>query len=168
MGQPRGTLHKLKIILDPTCNIAALENGGLIWIYYQGQCRDLFFIKDSRINDFGLDPGSGFIREVTQLGPLQEWKINNDAIARAVNGSSIAVVRCSDSNGIMHNRVYYQRPDLHLGESYLEASTVKWVSGEPVLELLVSLNQRSSHCRRFQAWNTTVWNTYNCRTRPLG
>ena len=126
----------------------------------------ILFVKDLSINDFGIDPGSGFIREVNQLGPSQEWKIRSGAIARAVNGSSIAVVRCSDSNGIMHNRVYYQRPDLHLRESYLERSTVKWVSGEPDLELLVSLNKRSSHCRGFQPWHTTVWNPYNCRIYP--
>ena len=116
----------------------------------------ILFVKDLSINNFRIDPDSGFIREVTQLGPSQEWKISTGAIARAVNGSSIAVVRCSDSNGIMHSRVYYQCPDLHLRESYLETSTVKWVSGEPDLELLVSLNEPSSDCRRFQPWHTTM------------
>ena len=73
-----------------------------------------------------LDPNDGFIRTLRQHVPTGEWRNDPAKIARAVKGSSIAVIM--DDNGPARYRVYYQDPELHLKEYYSSGS--QWILGE--------------------------------------
>jgi hypothetical protein len=89
-------------------------------------------------NDLKLDPNTNFIQIVYEDGPRKLWKIGRP-ITRAVNGSSIAVVKCFDDNRQIYSRIYYQDPELHLKERYYDSSTRQWVLGEQVPKLYLSV-----------------------------
>lgn len=40
VGWHWGSLHKLKIVLDPTSSIIAIWDDGLIHVFYQGRCHN--------------------------------------------------------------------------------------------------------------------------------
>ena len=90
------------------------------------------FVKDPLNNYLNIDPNTNFIRMVYQCGPANRWK-EASLIARAVKGSSFAVVRSpeSDANKIL-SRIYYQDPDLCLKEYYYSSldTTDQLVPGE--------------------------------------
>ena len=94
-------------------------------------------------SELKLDPNTNFIQIVYEDGPGKPWKIGRP-ITRAVNGSSIAVVKCFDDKGQACSRVYYQDPDLYLRERYYDSSTRQWVLGEWVLKLHLSVDRRRS------------------------
>jgi len=90
------------------------------------------FVKGQLNDSLNVDPNTHFIRMVYQRGPANAWK-ETPPIARAVKGSSFAVVRSpdSDTNNIV-SRIYYQDPELCLREHYYShlGTTGPWVPGE--------------------------------------
>jgi hypothetical protein len=93
---------------------------------------NIAFVKDPLNNDLNIDPNTNFIRMVYQRGPANPWK-EAQPIARAIKGSSFAVVRSpdSDANKIV-SRIYYQDPELSLRERYSNhlGTIDQWVAGE--------------------------------------
>jgi hypothetical protein len=90
------------------------------------------FVTDPLNNYLNIDPNSNFIRMVYQCGPTNRWK-QAPHIARAVKGSSFAVVRSpdSDANKIV-SRIYYQDRELCLSERCYNhlGTTDQWVASE--------------------------------------
>jgi hypothetical protein len=93
------------------------------------------FIKDPLNKYLNTDRNTNFIRMVYQRGAANPWK-EAPPIAKAVKGSSFAVVRSPDSyaNKIV-SRIYYQDPELSLRERYCKlnhvvGTTDQWVAGE--------------------------------------
>ncbi|KIM47269.1 hypothetical protein M413DRAFT_271918 [Hebeloma cylindrosporum] len=104
-------LQNLKIILDPTSTLAVIRAAdNYIIVYYQ-------------------DPDSDFIRPLGQNGETKDWG-QGPTITKALKGTYIAAVRCFDSNGLAHSRIYYQGPELHLREYYFDRSRKKWALGD--------------------------------------
>jgi len=112
----------------------------------------VFFIKvfviNSLINPLLIylpksDPKSGIIQTLCHSASNKGPWVKGRAIATAIEGSSIATVVCSPSNGYASNCVdfvylYYQGLDLHLREQIWTADAGRWVSSESVLEVNVS------------------------------
>ena len=90
------------------------------------------FIKDPLNNYLNIDPYTNFIRMVYQCGPTNRWK-EAPPIAKAVKGSSFAVIRSpdSDANKIV-SRIYYQDLELCLREHFYNhlGTTAQWVPSE--------------------------------------
>ena len=90
------------------------------------------FVKDPLNNYLNIDPNTNFIRMVYQCGPANAWK-EAPPIARAIKGSSLAVIRSPDSGAkkIM-SHIYYQDPELCLRERYYNhlGTTDQWLAGE--------------------------------------
>ena len=87
------------------------------------------FIKDPLNKYLNVDLNTDFIQTVNQHGPTKPW---NEAlsIAKAVKGSSFAVIRDPTNKLVSH--IYYQDPKLHLKECYYShlGTTEQWVPGE--------------------------------------
>jgi len=90
------------------------------------------WVKDPLNNYLNIDPNTNFIRMVYQCNPTNRWK-EAPPIAKAVKGSSFAIVRSPDSdlNKIV-SRIYYQDAELCLREHCYNHSryTDQWVPGE--------------------------------------
>jgi len=114
-GWYQGKLHKLGIVLNRYAGLAVLRlSGGDTRIFYQ-------------------DPKSGVIQTLCHSASNKGPWVKGRTIATAVEGSSIAAVVCSPSNGYASNRVdfvylYYQGLDLHLREQIWTADAGRWVS----------------------------------------
>ena len=89
---------------------------------------------------------------VYQCAPANSWKGAQLPIARAVKGSSFAIVRSpdTDANKIV-SRIYYQDPELCLRERYythLGTTADQWVLGEKISRLIsISINGHPPHFR---------------------
>ncbi|KIM47268.1 hypothetical protein M413DRAFT_440729 [Hebeloma cylindrosporum] len=105
-----GDLHKLGLVLDPTSSIAAVRH------------------RDDGISLFFQDPNDGLIRALRQSGPTGQWRNDRAEGARAVKGSSIAVVM--DDDGLARYRLYYQDPGLYLRERYYIPNATHWPFGD--------------------------------------
>ena len=108
------------------------------------------FIKDPLDNYLKIDPNTNFIRTVYQCSPTR-WK-EASPIARAVKGSSFAVVMSpeSDANKIV-SCIYYQDLELCLRECYYNHLGIRrhWVFGEQVPGICLSMNKHPSHLGGF-------------------
>ena len=122
------------------------------------------FVKERLNNHFKIEQNTGLIRRLYQLGHMQPWH-KGSPIARAVKGSSFAVVRFPE-DGKLIACIYYQDPQLHLRARYRDNSDPsnrsEWALGEQAIELYLSMSEHPSHFRFLQPWRTAAWDTHNC------
>jgi len=93
-------------------------------------------------------------------GMQQGWA--NIPVTKALKGSSIAALSFSNCE-TPSRHVFYQDPELHVRDHYMDPSREHdgWILGEQILELSLSMNESSSHCRYAGLWHTTAWNAHN-------
>ena len=119
------------------------------------------FIKGPLNNYLNIDPNTDFIQMVYQRGPMKSWK-KSLPITSAVKGSSFSIIR--DLTNKQVSRIYYQDPEWHLRECcYDHLGTMgKWVLGEQVPELRLSMNGYPSHFRWLQPRGAASGDPHNC------
>ena len=67
---------------------------------------------------------------------MKQWRIGRPAVI----GSSIAILKCFDTNGRVYSHIHYQDPKLYLRvrEWYYDSSTHQWALGEQVAKRYLS------------------------------
>jgi hypothetical protein len=109
------------------------------------------FVKDTLNNYLNIDQNTDFIRTVNQRGSMKSWK-EALPLAKAVKGSSFAIIRDPNNKQVSSSCIYYQDPELHLRElcyDHLSGNTDHGVLqvGEQVPELCLSMNRHTFHFR---------------------
>jgi len=150
----RNTLTRKVKRIAHTPEICAIST--LSWIplpvsppFDTGMKKSVSFFKASPIHQFctfhqilisWLDPNDGFIRILRKSGTTGEWRKYPTEVAKAVKGSSIAVIM--DTNGPVRYWVYYQDPELRLRENYSNPSASQWLPGKQS-SWLISMHERA-------------------------
>ena len=128
------------------------------------------FVKEWLNNYLEIEPNTDLIRMLyrldTQNNQVKKAWNKGFTIAKAVKGSSFAVVWLPDDDESISTCIFFQDPQLHLRARYCgllgTSDRDKWNLGEQVTELYLSMSKHRPDFRWLQPWCTATWDAHNC------